>query len=353
MLLPLAAGAQDAPPIAAAAPETARVFAPAETLAVVGDQPILAGDMLGEINQMLAQYIGKYPEAEIEEQRQKLIRQMLPSVVENKVLYLEFLRSVPPDKIPDVKKKIDEEFDAEKLEVAMTRAKVNTPSELDALLRKYGSSLEKQRRTYMEQKLGRAMLGRHIDFKPEVTHEEMLAYYHEHADEFAIVPKARWEQFTVLFDKHASKEEAWAKIAGMGNEVLRGAQFAAVAKKHSDAPSASDGGQYDWVTRGSLASQVIEDAVFTLPTNKLSPIIEDNRGFHIVRVLERTEAGKTDFVAAQEGIKETLKKAKIQKEVGDYIANLKAKTRVWTVFDGDIAATELEARRDAAETSQR
>lgn len=349
-LLPWVAVAQDAAP--SDAPQ-GRVFAAAETLAIVGDQHILAGDMLGEINQMLAQYIGKYPEAEIEEQRQKLIQQMLPSVVENKVLYLEFLRSIPADKISEVKAKVDEEFDAEKLEVAMQRAKVNTPAELDALLRKYGSSLEKQRRTYMEQKLGRAMLGKHIDFQPEVTHEEMLAHYRDHASDYDIVPKARWEQLSVMFDKHPSKEEAWAKIAGMGNEVLRGAQFSAVAKKHSEASSASDGGQYDWITRGSLASQTIDDAVFTLETKKLSPILEDDRGFHIVRVLERTQASRTEFVEAQEGIKETIKKEKVQKQVSEYIAGLKAKTRVWTVFDGDIAASELEARRDAKSGTQR
>lgn len=349
-LAPALMRAQEAPPDAA---PSARVFAPAETLAIVGDQHILAGDMLGEINQMLAPYIGKFPEAEVEEQRQKLIRQMLPSAVENKILYLEFLRSVPSERIPEIKKKLDEEFDAEKLETAMTRAKVNTTAELDALLRKYGSSLEKQRRTYAEQKLGRAMLSKHIDFKPEVTHEEMLAYYREHASEFDIVAKARWEQLTVLFEKHPSKEDAWAKIAAMGNEVLRGAPLAAVAKKHSEAPSASDGGQYDWVSRGSLASQTIDDAIFTLPPQRLSPILEDNRGFHIVRVLERTDAGRTDFVAAQDQIKETIKKQKIQGQISDYIAGLKKKTRVWTVFDGDIAATELEARRHSAEGSKR
>src|SRR5262245_27388451 len=73
-----------------APPSNVRAFTPAETLAVVGDQHILAGDLLGDINQMLAPYVGKAPPEELEEQRQRLLKQYLPSAVENKILYLEF-----------------------------------------------------------------------------------------------------------------------------------------------------------------------------------------------------------------------------------------------------------------------
>jgi parvulin-like peptidyl-prolyl isomerase len=120
-----------------------------------------------------------------------------------------------------------------------------------------------------------------------------------------------------------------------------------VAKKHSEAPSASDGGQYDWVTRGSLASQVLDEAIFTLPTNKLSPILEDDRGFHIIRVLERQDARRTDFVSAQEEIREKLKKEKIQQQVTAYVDRLKTKTRVWTVFDDEQADASQASKPNA------
>ena len=315
------------------APTQAHIFTPAETVAVVGDQHILAGDLLGQINQMLAPYAGKAPEDEIEEQRQKLMRQMLPGMVENKILYLEFLRQIPPERLKDVEKKLAAEFDEEKLDTAVERAKVNSPAELDELLRKYGSSLEKERRAYTEQKLGRAMLGKEINFQVEITHEEMLHYYHARGEEFAVPARAKWEQLSVRFDNHPSKEAAWQKIAGMGNEVLRGAPLSAVAKRHSEAPNAAEGGQHDWITRGSLASAKIDEAVFTLPTNRLSQIIEDERGFHIVRILDREDAHQIDFVEAQADIKEKLKKQKVQEQVMAYVDRLKARTRVWTVFD--------------------
>jgi parvulin-like peptidyl-prolyl isomerase len=343
--------AQEAvPPIIEAPPATApqpaappiggRVFTPGETIAIVGDQHILVGDMLGDINQMLAPYADKASPEELEEQRQKMIRQFLPNMIDNKILYLEFLRQVPKDKVGEVQKRVTTEFDEQKLEAAVQRAKVNSPAELDAMLRQYGSSLEKQRRTYMEQQLGRAMLGKVINYKPEITHEEMLAYYKEHAKDFDIPAKASWEQLSVKFENHPSKEAAWQKLSGMGNEVLRGAQFAAVAKKHSEEPCASDGGYHEPVTRGALASDVLDKAIFSLPTKRLSPILEDATGFHIVRVLERSDDSRVDFVKAQEEIKEKIRQQKVKEQIQAQIAKLKKKTKVWTAFDIEPTSDE-------------
>jgi peptidyl-prolyl cis-trans isomerase C len=121
----------------------------------------------------------------------------------------------------------------------------------------------------------------------------------------------------------------------MGNQVIGGAKLDAVAKKFSEEPNASDGGQHDFVNRGALASQVLDTAIFTLPTDRLSPILEDATGFHIVRVLERTPDTRVDFVVAQEEIKDKIKKQKVQAQIQAHLAKLKSKTRVWTAFDDE------------------
>jgi parvulin-like peptidyl-prolyl isomerase len=163
----------------------------------------------------------------------------------------------------------------------------------------------------------------------------MLDYYREHAAEFDVPAKASWEQLSVKFANHESKEGAWQKIAGMGNEVLRGAQFAAAAKKHSEEPNASDGGYHEPVTRGALASDVLDKALFSLPTKRLSPILEDANGFHIIRILDRTDDSRVDFVKAQEEIKEKIRQQKIKDQIQGQIAKLKKKTKVWTAFDSE------------------
>ncbi|MCA9225474.1 MAG: peptidyl-prolyl cis-trans isomerase [Planctomycetales bacterium] len=274
----------------------------------------------------------------LDHQRRVYMKQMLTGVIENKLLYQEFLRSLPADKLDEamvkIRKNLSDEYDKSELPKAMERAKVSTAAELDAKLRKYGSSLAKQKQTLMERQLGRAAVGRSVNTQPEITHTEQLNYYNQHADKYAIPSKARWEQMTVLFDKFPSKQAAYEAMARMGNEVyLGGAPFAAVAKRSSQASNSEQGGYYDWTSQGSLRSESLDQAVFTLPLNQLSPILEDDRGFHIVRVLERTQASSVPFEEAQEEIKSELKQQKLKTAIESFLEQTRENVYIWTMFD--------------------
>ena len=123
----------------------------------------------------------------------------------------------------------------------------------------------------------------------------------------------------------------------------------------SEGPSAAAGGQYDWTTKGSLVSKVIDEAVFTLPVGQLSAILEEPGALHIVRVIDRTDAGRIPFLEAQTGIKETLLVERRKKEMEEYLTKLRERTPVWSIFDdaeGEIrqasAVTPAPARAGAA-----
>jgi parvulin-like peptidyl-prolyl isomerase len=131
----------------------------------------------------------------------------------------------------------------------------------------------------------------------------------------------------------------------MGNDVLERKPFAEIARTRSEGPTASQGGGYDWTHRGSLASKVLDEAVFTLPVGQLSAILDDGAMLHIVRVTERIEAGRTPFIEAQVGIRDTLQQERRKKEMDEYLAKLKERTPVWTIFDDQPAAPVQTAGR--------
>jgi parvulin-like peptidyl-prolyl isomerase len=122
----------------------------------------------------------------------------------------------------------------------------------------------------------------------------------------------------------------------MGNEALFGGNLQAVAKQRSQEPFASSGGVHDWTSRGSLASEVLEEQIFTLPLNKMSQIIEDSDGFHIVRVTDRESAGRTPIAEVQDEITETLRKQKIAQAEKDLLAKLRQQVPVWSIFPDDL-----------------
>jgi parvulin-like peptidyl-prolyl isomerase len=146
---------------------------------------------------------------------------------------------------------------------------------------------------------------------------------------------------------------AYAEIAQLGNEVwqsgtqkpVRGAAFADIAKAKSDGFTAKNGGVHDWTTKGALQCKEIDEALFKLQVGQMSPIIDSGQAFHIVRVLERKEAGRKPFTDVQADIRDRLKEIRYQKEAVKYLTKLRQDARIWTVFTGNVSADVLLGRK--------
>jgi hypothetical protein len=330
------------PPPAQEPPIT--IFKPGQIIAWVGDQPIQIGDLMPMVEQIMAAHLAQLDpkvveqqKAAIEQQKDKLMRQALDSAIQTKLLYLDFLRTIPADKkdeiLPKITSRAEEQFLEKQLPEAMEKAQVATQAELEAKLREFGSSIQRQKQSFVERALGQSVLSQKINYEPEITHQAMLDYYYAHSADYEIPARARWEKLTVRFDRFSGKQQAWAALGEMGNEVLRGAPLRAVAQRQSQGIDAGDGGYHDWTSRGSLASEVLDQAIFSLPVGRLSDRLEDAEGFHILRVIERTEAGRVPFEQAQVDIKETLRKEHVKEQVNAYVAQLKQEIPVWNTLD--------------------
>lgn len=271
------------------------IFAPTQVVARVGSQAILAGELLGPINQALEPYLPQIPPDQLPQQRALLMQKMLPTVIDTKMVYLDFLREIPRERLPDVQKQIFDQFDEMQLPKVIAKAGVSTPAELDRKLRGYGSSLYKTKRQFLEQVLAHQMVQRSIDRDPKINLDELREYYQQHIDEYSTEAQARWEQLMVRWDRFDSREAARQALAEMGNEVLRGAPLAAVARHKSQGFTAEQGGYHDWTVQGSLVSKPLDENLFTLPIGRLSQIIADDRGLHIIRVIERHESSVVPF----------------------------------------------------------
>ena len=79
-----------------------------------------------------------------------------------------------------------------------------------------------------------------------------------------------------------SKEEAESQIADIAQELGGGADFAALAREHSDCGSAQAGGDLGAFGRGQMVKG-FEDAAFALNVGDTSAVVETPFGFHIIR----------------------------------------------------------------------
>jgi len=338
-------------------------------LARVGKEAITAGDLLASVAHATEEGRGKMSEEEFREQREKLtelvaegvesivnrqrtgdkspltrtekmqrqiIRGLLQKKMQTLLVYADAKRTIPEEAFPQVETQVEEQFNNELLPKLMKRAGVKYRDEFEAVLRQRHSSIERERRHYFQEALAQQWIQQNVKFNEEITHAQMLEYYREHIEDFDRPAQTIWEHLTVHFSNHPNTDEARAKIARMGNQVLAGTPLSEVAKKHSDGVTAAEGGERTWPS-DELLSDDVKKAIQGLPPGKLSPIIRDWRGLHIIRVVERRPAGRLPFEKVQEEIRQKIKNERVSRQIADYVAGLKQRTSVWTVFDNSEA----------------
>ena len=306
-----------------------------QIIARVSNLVVLAGELLPQVNAMLKENADIVPPEKLPAIRRQLMQRQLEQLIETKLLYAEFRRTVPAENLPNIEKRLGEEFDRSQLPNLLKATKTKSRADLDTKLRQQGSSLAHQQRMFNERTIARQWLSQQINRDEEITHSEMLDYYREHLSDYHFPAKARWEEISVQFDRFATKEAAYRRLAELGNQVQRGAAFADVAKAHSHGLTADEGGRNDWTTQGSLVSTVIDKAIFHLPVGRLSQIVEDQGSFHIVRVVERKAKGTTPFLEAQEKIEAELRQEQVRTQVREYLVSLQRKHHVWTIFQDE------------------
>jgi peptidyl-prolyl cis-trans isomerase SurA len=83
------------------------------------------------------------------------------------------------------------------------------------------------------------------------------------------------------------KAVARGKAQALLDSIARGADFSALAQRHSDdVGSAANGGKLGLARRGVFVKE-FEEAAFALKPGQVSPIVETPFGFHIIKLLDR------------------------------------------------------------------
>ncbi len=321
---------------------------PTELLAIVGDSPVLVGELLPKVDARIASLakgdISQIPPEELRIVRLKLLRGLLTQTIQTKMLGHAFLMdrvgSSSKEQRVDAQKQIETKarnaFYEEEIPRMMKELEVDSLQALDTKLREKSSSVEFVEKEYSEQMLSQVYLREFIPRDPKITLNEIRLYYKANLQKFDQPAKARWEQLTVLFEKFPNRETAMAAISEMGNAALFGGNVQQVAREKSQEPLASSGGVHDWTRKGSLASKALDQQIFSLPVNRLSQIIEDETGFHIIRVLERTEAGISPLGRVQDEIRTTLQKEKVAEAQKKLLAKIKKDVPVYSRYPQDV-----------------
>lgn len=86
-----------------------------------------------------------------------------------------------------------------------------------------------------------------------------------------------------------ARQTARKKIDGLRAQLVKGADFAALARDNSDDGSKRAGGDLGEFPRGRM-EKAFEDAAFGQKINEIGPVVETRFGYHIIKVTAHTAA---------------------------------------------------------------
>lgn len=88
-------------------------------------------------------------------------------------------------------------------------------------------------------------------------------------------------------------DEARDRLKRLRERIVGGADFAELAKVHSDDPSSSKGGDLGWMSPGDTVPE-FERAMNQLRENEISSPVQTTFGWHLVQVIERRTEGVSE-----------------------------------------------------------
>lgn len=158
-----------------------------------------------------------------------------------------------------------------------------------------------------------------------VSDEEVHAFYLANEERF-VQPEqinARHVLITVAPDApEAEVAAARQTIERVLAETKAGADFAALARQHSQGPSAPRGGDLGFFSRGQMVAP-FEAAAFALRPGEISDVVRTRFGFHIIKLEAHRAQQTVPEAQAAASIREHLASNRLQEAIAARVQALK------------------------------
>lgn len=151
----------------------------------------------------------------------------------------------------------------------------------------------------------------------EVDEEQLRSIYEKRRNEF-IRPESRdVRHILIKTGTDVSDDDARAKAQQLRDQIIAGADFAELAREHSeDKGSAASGGDLGQVERGMMVKP-FEDAAFALQPGQLSELVRSRFGYHLIEVTSIEGGELQPFDEVRQKLADELKKEEADALLGE------------------------------------
>ena len=265
---------------------------------------------------------------QVSHQKQTINKDIINKVI-NQFLEAEIQRELLFQQGKDLKIEVSNE-DVTKM-IDMVKSRFNSEEEFLNEFSKRGLTLEMLKEQFSHNIIVSKLIQKEIHDKIEISNQQAIDFYKKNEKGFINPESVHAAHILIKVDSKMSDEDkktAKNKI----NDILKKAKgkedFAKLAEKYSEGPSASRGGDLNYVTRGEMVKE-FEDAVFKLNEGEISGVVETQFGYHIIKAYKKKEAGGlVPFDEVKKNILNFLKRSEAEEKTKTYIENLEKKADI-------------------------
>jgi peptidyl-prolyl cis-trans isomerase C len=163
-----------------------------------------------------------------------------------------------------------------------------------------------------------------------VTEDEKKQEYEANKDKLNVPDEVKASHILIKVGEKATPEEkqkAKEKIEALRTRAMSGEDFAKLAKENSEDGSAPNGGDLGYFRKGQMVKP-FEDAAFGLEKDQISPVVETQFGYHVIKVTDKKAAHVLTYEEVSKDIEKFLINNRKRDEVNKTVEALKKKAKI-------------------------
>lgn len=207
--------------------------------------------------------------------------------------------------------------------------KLASMEELEQAVSKQGMNWEDFKSNIRSGLLTQRVIGSEVGSHINVPREEAEKYYNEHKQEFVRPEQVALREILVSTD--AKKESELPDLKKRAETALKrvqdGEDFGEIAKRLSDGGTKAQGGYLGMFKRGELSPQ-LEETVFKMKRNELTPVLETKQGYLVLQVMEHYDEGQQSLDKVVNEIMSKLYDQRMEPAVREYLKTLREQSYV-------------------------
>ena len=301
---------------------------------IAGEVIITEDEVAMMVRERAMDYIELTGDARTKKEKE-VYREELRKLIERELILHEFITKIKKNK-PQV---MDELWDKSKqtaerqMKQFRQMVKLDSEEKFTAFLQSKGTEPKLFRRFFERQALTAIFLDSVFkDKQRSVSLSQIDQYYRDHAKEFRVEDRAKWQLLFVSNSRFNTVAEAKQYADWLAEQVGKGVDVAALAKKYGHGDSALREGEGLGTKRGEFRPAELEETILSLKAGEMSKVIPSANGFQIVKVVERDQAGVRPLdEKLQTAIKNAMLDQSVKVERDKFVAELWRKHTVTVV----------------------